>query len=305
MRALRLQFLLLLLWALDPVSGFVAPEINHRHNRYLSSSTAVASSQQKSTTEAAKINTNGDAPITASGEDILVPIEQDQGQSPSFSTPWNGYAVPKRYSTMLDEPRVSRLLKPRSIIRTDDEENEDGWGDLRKSKFNFLKGLLKMPLRFYDTIVRGPLEPGTLILVRHGESEWNKNKTFTGWSDPDLSERGKREVEHAARLLLEGGFEIDVVFTSRLKRAIRSTRMLLQEMNQVYLPVFKSWRLNERMYGKSSPLDSFGRVSHCYFSLTTLSCCRDCLGNPRRPHCKFHVCEGHHLLYKEGILHGR
>jgi 2,3-bisphosphoglycerate-dependent phosphoglycerate mutase len=78
---------------------------------------------------------------------------------------------------------------------------------------------------------------------------YTANRTFTGWADPDLSDRGIREVEHAARLLLEGGYEIDVVFTSRLTRAIRSARIILQEMNQVYLPVFKSWRLNERMYG--------------------------------------------------------
>ena len=65
----------------------------------------------------------------------------------------------------------------------------------------------------------------------------------------DLSDRGVREVEHAARLLLEGGYEIGVVFTSRLKRAIRSVWIILQEMNRVYLPVFKSWRLNERNYG--------------------------------------------------------
>lgn len=65
----------------------------------------------------------------------------------------------------------------------------------------------------------------------------------------DLSERGEREVEHAARLLLEGGFELDVVFTSRLKRAIRSAWIILEELNEAYLPVFKSWRLNERHYG--------------------------------------------------------
>lgn len=61
--------------------------------------------------------------------------------------------------------------------------------------------------------------------------------------------KGFREVEHAARLILEGGYQLDVVFTSRLKRAIRSAWIILQEMDQVYLPVFKSWRLNERMYG--------------------------------------------------------
>jgi hypothetical protein len=62
-------------------------------------------------------------------------------------------------------------------------------------------------------------EPGTLILVRHGESAWNQNKTFTGWCDPGLSPRGEREIEHAARLLLEGGYQIDVCYTSRLQVA--------------------------------------------------------------------------------------
>ena len=86
------------------------------------------------------------------------------------------------------------------------------------------------------------------------ESQWNRNKTFTGWADPDLTEQGRREVEHAARLLMEGGYTIDVVFTSRLKRAIRSVWILLQELNEVYLPVFKSWRLNERMVRAAASL---------------------------------------------------
>ena len=92
-------------------------------------------------------------------------------------------------------------------------------------------------------------KPGTLIIVRHGESMWNYNSTFTGWCDVDLSERGHQEVEHASRLLLERGFKVDIAFTSRLKRAIRSTWIILRELNQIYRPVFKSWRLNERMYG--------------------------------------------------------
>jgi 2,3-bisphosphoglycerate-dependent phosphoglycerate mutase len=91
--------------------------------------------------------------------------------------------------------------------------------------------------------------PGTLILVRHGESEWNAQKRFTGWTDVDLSERGTREVEHAARLLLERGFTIDITYTSVLKRAIRSSWIILRELQQVYRPMIKSWRLNERMYG--------------------------------------------------------
>lgn len=81
----------------------------------------------------------------------------------------------------------------------------------------------------------------------HTPAKRNANKTFTGWADPDLSELGQREIQHAARLLLEGGYDIDVVFTSRLTRAIRSAWIILQELDQVYLPVFKSWRLNERM----------------------------------------------------------
>lgn len=92
-------------------------------------------------------------------------------------------------------------------------------------------------------------EPGTLIMIRHGESMLNYNKTFTGWVDADLNERGIRETEHAARLLLERGYEVDVTYTSRLKRAIRSSWILMTELNQIYRPVFKSWRLNERMYG--------------------------------------------------------
>lgn len=92
-------------------------------------------------------------------------------------------------------------------------------------------------------------QPGTLILIRHGESVWNGNQMFTGWVDVDLSERGRREVEHAARLLLERGYKVDLVYTSRLKRAIRSAWIILREMNAIYTPVFKSWKLNERMYG--------------------------------------------------------
>jgi 2,3-bisphosphoglycerate-dependent phosphoglycerate mutase len=103
-------------------------------------------------------------------------------------------------------------------------------------------------------------EPGTLILVRHGQTTMNYNKTFTGWIDVDLSENGKREVEHAARLLLERGYTVDVTYTSRLKRAIRSSWIILKELGQIYRPVFKSYRLNERMYGA---LEGKGKVQTC------------------------------------------
>ena len=68
-----------------------------------------------------------------------------------------------------------------------------------------------------------------------------------GWIDADLNERGIREVEYAARLLIERGYTVDTIYTSRLKRAIKSTWIILRELNQIYRPVFKSWRLNERM----------------------------------------------------------
>lgn len=171
----------------------------------------------------------------------------------------NGYTGTEGYNRMLDSHGSffqtilgnKKKRDPTSSNMIDQEENEDGWKDMRKKDRPFWTKLLRVPIKssFRAIFPKPPTEPGTLILVRHGESTWNANKTFTGWADPDLSERGYREVEHAARLLLEGGYDIDVVFTSRLKRAIRSSWIILQEMNQVYLPVFKSWRLNERMYG--------------------------------------------------------
>lgn len=92
-------------------------------------------------------------------------------------------------------------------------------------------------------------KPGQLILVRHGESIWNLQRRFTGWVDVDLSERGTREIEHCARLLRERGYTVDVTYTSVLKRAIRSSWIILKELGQIYRPAIKSWRLNERMYG--------------------------------------------------------
>ncbi|KAJ8613610.1 hypothetical protein CTAYLR_006151 [Chrysophaeum taylorii] len=101
-------------------------------------------------------------------------------------------------------------------------------------------------------------KPGSLILVRHGESLWNENSTFSGWADPDLAARGEREIEHSARLLLAAGYSVDVAYTSRLKRAIRSTWILLRELDQIYRPVYKSWRLNERCYGALTGLSKPG-----------------------------------------------
>jgi len=92
-------------------------------------------------------------------------------------------------------------------------------------------------------------KPGSLILLRCGESEWTKEGRFTGWADPDLVEEGILEVEHAGRLLLSEGYEPDIIYTSRLKRAVKSTWTMLNILEAPYLPVYKSWRLNERNYG--------------------------------------------------------
>lgn len=88
-----------------------------------------------------------------------------------------------------------------------------------------------------------------LILVRHGESLWNKENLFTGWTDVDLSEKGKEEAKNAGLLLKKEGIKFDVYFTSYLKRAIHTLNYILEEMDLEYLPVFKDYRLNERHYG--------------------------------------------------------
>jgi 2,3-bisphosphoglycerate-dependent phosphoglycerate mutase len=88
-----------------------------------------------------------------------------------------------------------------------------------------------------------------LVLLRHGESAWNLENRFTGWTDVDLSPRGIAEAHEAARLLTAGGFTFDVAFTSVLKRAIRTLWIVLDDMDLMWLPVHRSWRLNERHYG--------------------------------------------------------
>lgn len=88
-----------------------------------------------------------------------------------------------------------------------------------------------------------------LVLVRHGESTWNRDNRFTGWTDVDLTERGVEEARAAAELLKEGGYDFDIVFTSVLKRAIRTKWLILDALDRMWLPVQRSWRLNERHYG--------------------------------------------------------
>ena len=88
-----------------------------------------------------------------------------------------------------------------------------------------------------------------LVLLRHGESTWNRENRFTGWTDVDLSDKGLEEARDAGRLMAAEKFEFDVAYTSVLKRAIRTLWIARDEMDLLWIPVFKSWRLNERHYG--------------------------------------------------------
>ena len=88
-----------------------------------------------------------------------------------------------------------------------------------------------------------------LVLLRHGESTWNKENRFTGWTDVDLSEQGLKEAQNAGKVLKDEGYIFDIAFTSVLKRAIRTLWMTLDELDLMWIPVERSWRLNERHYG--------------------------------------------------------
>lgn len=88
-----------------------------------------------------------------------------------------------------------------------------------------------------------------LVLLRHGESVWNKENLFTGWTDVDLSDKGMEEARSAGRLMRDEGLDFDVCYTSFLKRAIHTLNLALEEMDREWLPVTKAWQLNERHYG--------------------------------------------------------
>jgi 2,3-bisphosphoglycerate-dependent phosphoglycerate mutase len=103
--------------------------------------------------------------------------------------------------------------------------------------------------------------PGQLVLLRHGQSIWNLENLFTGWVDVDLTEQGREEARSAGRLLKQEGFEFHQVFTSVLKRAIRTMWIVLDEMDLMWLPVERSWRLNERHYGALQGLNKAETVA--------------------------------------------
>ncbi|MEL7187305.1 MAG: 2,3-diphosphoglycerate-dependent phosphoglycerate mutase [Pseudomonadota bacterium] len=91
--------------------------------------------------------------------------------------------------------------------------------------------------------------PGKLVLCRHGQSEWNLKNLFTGWHDVDLTEKGNAEAIAAGKLLAELGYDFDIAYTSVLKRAIRTLWHILDQMDRMWIPVVRDWRLNERHYG--------------------------------------------------------
>ncbi|UAL07129.1 MAG: 2,3-diphosphoglycerate-dependent phosphoglycerate mutase [Candidatus Methanogranum gryphiswaldense] len=103
-----------------------------------------------------------------------------------------------------------------------------------------------------------------LVLIRHGESVWNKENLFTGWTDVDLSEKGRIEAADAGRTLRDNGYDFDICYTSYLKRAIHTLNLTLEQMDREWLPVYKTWKLNERHYGalqglnKSETAEKYG-----------------------------------------------
>ncbi|MEQ9563862.1 MAG: 2,3-diphosphoglycerate-dependent phosphoglycerate mutase, partial [Woeseiaceae bacterium] len=97
--------------------------------------------------------------------------------------------------------------------------------------------------------------PGRLVFCRHGQSDWNLKNLFTGWTDVDLTEQGRAEAVNAGREVNALDFPIDIAFTSVLKRAIRTLWLMLDEMDRMWIPVIRDWRLNERHYGALQGLD--------------------------------------------------
>lgn len=103
--------------------------------------------------------------------------------------------------------------------------------------------------------------PGKLVLVRHGQSIWNVENLFTGWTDVDLSERGRAEAARAAVELQQAGIDVDIAFTSLLKRAIRTLWIILDGMDRMWIPVERTWQLNERHYGALQGLNKAQTVA--------------------------------------------
>jgi 2,3-bisphosphoglycerate-dependent phosphoglycerate mutase len=173
--------------------------------------------------------------------------------------------------------RMNDVLEENSIIKIINKEDDTVYNkDINieniKNNFDILYHQIKMPtksLKFITSIKKNynslsklkeannninlPLQaiqnPIKLVLVRHGESEWNKLNIFTGWTDVPLSEKGHEEAIHCGKLLKEGHFKFDICYTSVLNRAIHTSFHILDELGQLYIPIVKNFHLNERHYG--------------------------------------------------------
>jgi len=107
---------------------------------------------------------------------------------------------------------------------------------------------------------RGKRQFATVVFVRHGQSTWNASNQFTGWVDVDLSEKGVKEATEGAKALKKANFQFDIMYTSYLKRAIKTGNIILETLDQSWIPVEKTWRLNERMYGNLQGLNKVQTV---------------------------------------------
>mmetsp|Transcript_19656 Transcript_19656/g.27272 ORF Transcript_19656/g.27272 Transcript_19656/m.27272 type:complete len:772 (-) Transcript_19656:106-2421(-) len=175
--------------------------------------------------------------LSALGNDGIGFLDKPSIDTSSRLSMSTGYDTDEEYSRCLS-PKQER----RNVL-------DEGY-KLIDERPRWRRALFKPINKVRDAIFpSSALKPGNLIMVCTGTSTWKQNFTFTGWADPDLTEQGIQECEHGARLLIEAGYEPDIIYTSRLKRAIRSVYTIVQELDSVYLPIFKSWRLNERMYG--------------------------------------------------------
>lgn len=125
---------------------------------------------------------------------------------------------------------------------------------------------LRVPEAAHSRLPQAASDGYTLVLLRHGESQWNVENKFTGWVDVDVSKKGAEEAAFAGQLMREAGIAVDMAFTSVLKRAIKTCMLALEEMDSLWIPVEKSYRLNERMYGdlqgadKREAVERFGEA---------------------------------------------
>lgn len=177
-------------------------------------------------------------------------IQTARARAAAKLRPING-AVFQNYDSSIEQPTVSHPNGRRSRATTPIPLSPVTTRDASHAAHHYMTGGMPCdpaPPPFY-LAAHGEDSLYTLVLLRHGESQWNQLNKYTGWCDVDLTEQGKNEARTAGRLLAENGIEIDHAFTSVLKRASHSCNMALNTAGQHWVPVTKTWRLNERHYG--------------------------------------------------------